>query len=106
MVRFDTYHAARFQNARLARKPNGVLEVRFHSRDGKLIFNGHTHEQFVDLFHVIGEDRENRVVILTRLTGDAFMDSEWTLWVSTFYPRRATTDSARGPQGSLEHSRY
>ena len=23
---------------------------------GKLIFNGHTHEQFVDLFHDIGAD--------------------------------------------------
>jgi enoyl-CoA hydratase/carnithine racemase len=41
---------------------------------GKLLFNGYTHEQFVDLFHAIGEDRENRVVILTG-TGDAFMDA-------------------------------
>ena len=63
-----------FPNARLTRKPNGVLEVALHSNGGKLIFNGHTHEQFVDLFHRIGEDRENRVVILTG-TGDAFMDT-------------------------------
>ncbi len=38
------------------------------------MFNGHTHEQFVALFHAIGEDRDNRVVILTG-SGDAFMDS-------------------------------
>lgn len=38
-----------------------------------LVFNGHTHEQFVDLFHQIGADTENRVVILTG-SGDAFMD--------------------------------
>jgi enoyl-CoA hydratase/carnithine racemase len=32
------------------------------------------HEQFVELFHTIGSDRENRVVILTG-SGEAFMDS-------------------------------
>jgi enoyl-CoA hydratase/carnithine racemase len=39
-----------------------------------LVFNGHTHEQFVDLFHAIGSDRKNRVVILTG-SGEAFMES-------------------------------
>lgn len=72
MTRFDTYRNA-FPNARLTRKDNGVLEVAFHTNGGKLVFNGHTHEQFVDLFHAIGEDRDNRAVILTG-TGDAFMD--------------------------------
>jgi enoyl-CoA hydratase/carnithine racemase len=73
MAKFDTYRE-RFSNANLTRKPNGVLEVALHTKGGKLIFNGHTHEQFVDLFHVIGEDGENRVVILTG-RGDAFMDT-------------------------------
>ena len=73
MTRFDTYRDA-FPNARLSRKPNGVLDVALHTDGGKLVFDGHTHEQFVDLFHAIGEDRENRVVILTG-TGDAFMDT-------------------------------
>lgn len=72
MARFDSYLNA-FPNAALTRSPNGVLEVRFHTDGGRLVFNGHTHEQFVDLFHAIGEDRDNRVVILTG-TGDAFMD--------------------------------
>src|SRR5437016_8719986 len=73
MVKFDTYREA-FPNARLSRKPNGVLEVALHTDGGKLVFNGHTHEQFVHLFHVIGEDQANRVVILTG-SGDAFMDA-------------------------------
>src|SRR5437899_8903309 len=73
MAKFDTYREA-FPNARLSRKPNGVLEVALHTDGGKLVFNGHTHEQFVDLFHVIGEDHANRVVILTG-SGDAFIDA-------------------------------
>lgn len=73
MAKFDTYRDA-FANARLTRKPNGVLEVALHTNGGKLVFDGHTHEQFVDLFHAIGEDRDNRVVILTG-TGNAFMNA-------------------------------
>jgi enoyl-CoA hydratase/carnithine racemase len=73
MAEFNTYRES-FPNARLARKPNGVLEVALHTDGGKLVFNGHTHEQLVDLFHAIGEDRGNRVVILTG-SGDAFMDT-------------------------------
>ena len=72
MTTFDAYRDA-FPNAALARKPNGVLEVRLHTGGGKLLFDGHAHSQFVELFHAIGEDRENRVVILTG-SGDAFMD--------------------------------
>jgi enoyl-CoA hydratase/carnithine racemase len=73
MSSFQTYQNA-FPNARLTRSANGVLEVALHTDGGKLVFNGHTHEQFVDLFHQIGEDRGNRVVILTG-AGDAFMDT-------------------------------
>lgn len=73
MTKFGTYQNA-FPNARLTRKDNGVLEVALHTDGQKLVFNGHTHEQFVDLFHAIGEDRDNRVVILTG-SGDAFMDA-------------------------------
>jgi enoyl-CoA hydratase/carnithine racemase len=73
MAKLDVYGKS-FPNARLARKPNGVLEVALHTNGGKLVFDGHTHEQYVDLFHTIGEDRDNRVVILTG-SGDAFMDT-------------------------------
>jgi len=73
MSRFDSYRN-RYANARLTRSGTGVLEVALHTDGDKLVFNGHTHEQFVDLFHDIGSDPENRVVILTG-SGDAFMDA-------------------------------
>ena len=73
MSRFDAYRDG-FPNARLTRSKAGVLEVVLHTDGSTLIFNGHTHEQFVDLFHAIGSDPENRVVILTG-SGDAFMET-------------------------------
>ncbi len=73
MPRFDQYRNS-FPNARLTRSKTGVLEVMLHTNGGVLIFNGYTHEQFVDLFHAVGSDRDNRVVILTG-TGDVFMET-------------------------------
>jgi len=73
MNRFDTYRDS-FRNARLIRSQTGVLEVALHTDGGILVFNGHTHEQFVDLFHAIASDPDNRVVILTG-SGAAFMES-------------------------------
>jgi enoyl-CoA hydratase/carnithine racemase len=73
MSRFDTYRDS-FPNARLSRSKSGVLEVTLHTDGGTLVFNGHAHEQFVDLFHVVGSDPDNRVVILTG-SGDAFMET-------------------------------
>jgi enoyl-CoA hydratase/carnithine racemase len=73
MSRLEAYRDS-FHNARLARSKSGVLEVALHTDGGTLVFNGHTHEQFVDLFHTIGSDPDNRVVILTG-TGQAFMES-------------------------------
>ena len=73
MSHFDAYRD-RFPNARLTRSNTGVLEVALHTNGGTLAFNGYTHEQFVDLFHAVGSDRDNRVVILTG-SGDAFMET-------------------------------
>ena len=70
MSRFLAYRDG-FPNARLK---SGMLEVALHTDGGTLVFNGHTHEQFVDLFHAIGSDPDNRVVILTG-SGDAFMET-------------------------------
>ena len=69
MSKLATYQNA-FPHAKLTRRDNGVLEIALHTNGGKLLFNGHTHEEFVELFHQVGEDRDNRVVILTG-TGDA-----------------------------------
>ena len=73
MSRFEAYRDM-FPNARLTRSKTGVLEVVLHTDGGTLVFNGHTHEQFVDLFHAVGSDADNRVVILTG-SGGAFMET-------------------------------
>jgi enoyl-CoA hydratase/carnithine racemase len=73
MSRFDAYRDS-FANARLTRSKTGVLEIALHTDGDTLVFNGHTHEQFVDLFHTIASDADNRVVILTG-SGGAFMES-------------------------------
>jgi enoyl-CoA hydratase/carnithine racemase len=85
MIRFDSYRDA-FPNARLTRSTNGVLEIALHTDGGRLIFNGHTHEQFVDLFHAVGSDPDNRVVILTG-SGRAFMDTISPEGFDFFSPR-------------------
>lgn len=85
MSRFDSYKNV-FANAQLTRSDSGVLEVCLHSDGGKLVFNGHTHEQFVELFHQIGADPDNRVVILTG-SGDAFMDAISPEGFDFFSPR-------------------
>jgi enoyl-CoA hydratase/carnithine racemase len=72
MADFNTYKEA-FPHAKLNRSPAGVLEVVLHTNGDTLIFNGFTHEEFVDLFHQIGEDAGNRAVILTG-NGNAFME--------------------------------
>ena len=85
MSKFETYKNT-FANARLTRSESGVLEVALHADGGKLVVNGHTHEQFVDLFHQIGSDADNRVVILTG-SGDAFMDAISPEGFDFFSPR-------------------
>jgi enoyl-CoA hydratase/carnithine racemase len=85
MTNFTTYRDS-FPNARLTRSETGVLKVALHTNGGTLVFNGHTHEQFVDLFHAIGSDPDNRVVILTG-TGDAFMESITLEGFDFFSPR-------------------
>src|SRR5258708_7560419 len=73
MIKFNNYPGS-FPNARLTRSESGILEVALHTDGGTLVFNGYTHEQFVDLFHAIASDPDNRVVILTG-SGEAFMES-------------------------------
>jgi enoyl-CoA hydratase/carnithine racemase len=85
MSRLDSYRDS-FPNARLTRSKTGVLEVALHTDDGTLIFNGHTHEQFVDLFRAIGSDPDNRVVILTG-SGEAFMETLSPEGFDFFTPR-------------------
>ena len=94
MSHFDAYRDS-FPNARLTRSKTGVLEVALHTNDGTLAFNGYTHEQFVDLFHAVGSDRDNRVVILTG-SGNAFMET-----ISLLSPVVASTLTLATREASL-----
>jgi glycosyl hydrolase family 15 len=47
--------------------------VILHTRGNSLVFSDYTYEEFVDLFHQINQDAENRVIILTG-AGEAFID--------------------------------
>jgi enoyl-CoA hydratase/carnithine racemase len=85
MSRLEAYRES-FPNARLTRSKTGVLEVALHTDGRTLVFNGYTHEQFVDLFHAIGSDSENRVVILTG-SGNSFMETITPDGFDFFSPR-------------------
>ena len=52
MSGFDDYGDS-FANARLTRSESGMLEAVLHAEGGTLVFDGHTHEQFVDLFNAM-----------------------------------------------------
>jgi enoyl-CoA hydratase/carnithine racemase len=85
VVKFDRYKAV-FPHAKLTRSPDGVLEVVLHTDSDTLVFDGHAHEEFVELFHQIGQDADNRVVILTG-AGNAFIDRIDPAGFDFFSPR-------------------
>ena len=69
---FDAYH-----NLNLSRDDGGVLIAEFHSNGGPFIMNAQAHSEFVDAFHRIGQDRANKIVIITGAGGDFIGDVEW-----------------------------
>ncbi|MDN3028349.1 enoyl-CoA hydratase/isomerase family protein [Streptomyces sp. S.PB5] len=56
----------------MSRTTEGVLTVRFHTDGGPATFTGEMHTDFPRALYEIGEDRDNRVLVLTG-TGDRFM---------------------------------
>jgi enoyl-CoA hydratase/carnithine racemase len=60
-----------FDHLKLSRTANGILEVRFTTDNGPIIFTGKDHHDFVEAFSRIAQDRDNKVVILTG-TGNEF----------------------------------
>ena len=61
-----------FMNLAFTRTPTGVLTLRFHTDDGPAVFTGQMHTDLPRVLCEIGEDRDNRVLVLTG-TGDKFM---------------------------------
>jgi enoyl-CoA hydratase/carnithine racemase len=70
------YFAA-YRHLKLSRDDKGVLLAEFHSNGGPYIMNAQGHTEFVDAFHRIGQDRANKIVILTGAGGNFIGDVEW-----------------------------
>jgi len=62
-----------YANLAMERTESGILTVRLHTAGGPIVFTGQTHHDLPRAFAEIGDDRENKVVVLTG-TGDVFMD--------------------------------
>jgi enoyl-CoA hydratase/carnithine racemase len=66
---FESY-AHRFPNFAFERR-DGILQISLHTDGGPLVFDERCHEDFGEVFLRVGQDRANRIVILTG-TGDRF----------------------------------
>ena len=63
----------KYENLHMERTPSGVITVRFHTNGGPITFTGTTHQDLPKALAEIGDDRDNKVLVLTG-TGDNFMD--------------------------------
>jgi enoyl-CoA hydratase/carnithine racemase len=72
---FEEY-AERYETIRMERR-DGVLQLTFHTEGGPLQWGMTPHREFPRAFRDIGDDPENRVVILTG-TGEAFSGPQST----------------------------
>jgi enoyl-CoA hydratase/carnithine racemase len=63
-------YAEKYSFAHLERT-DGLLEMRFHTDGGPLVWNRQVHRELSDLFADVASDLQNRVVIMTG-TGDSF----------------------------------
>jgi enoyl-CoA hydratase/carnithine racemase len=68
---------ATYRNLKLSRDAKGVLVAEFHSDGGPFIMSAQAHTEFVDAFHRIGQDRANKIVIMTGAGGNFISDVDW-----------------------------
>jgi enoyl-CoA hydratase/carnithine racemase len=54
-------------------RQDGILEITFHTGGDTLVWGGGPHGQFGPAFYDIGQDKENKIVIMTG-TGNAFIE--------------------------------
>jgi enoyl-CoA hydratase/carnithine racemase len=67
----DPAYFTQFDHLKISRTSDGILEVRFTTDNGPILFTGKDHHNFVDAFSQIAQDRDNKIVILTG-TGNEF----------------------------------
>jgi enoyl-CoA hydratase/carnithine racemase len=72
-----TYFAA-YRSLKLSRDAAGVLVAEFHSNGGPFTMSAQAHTEFVDAFYRIGQDRANKIVILTGAGGEFITDVDWS----------------------------
>jgi enoyl-CoA hydratase/carnithine racemase len=72
MFTFEEY-SKRYSRIVFERR-SGVIEMRVHTNGGPLQWSDTIHTELVEAFHCVGQDTENRVVILTG-TGNSFCNS-------------------------------
>jgi len=64
MQREDDYFSS-YRSLKLTRDAEGVLVVEFHTSGGPFTFTAQDHTEFGEAFYRIGQDRANKIVILT-----------------------------------------
>jgi enoyl-CoA hydratase/carnithine racemase len=64
----------KYENLHMERTASGVLTLRFHTNGGPITFTGTTHHHLPKALAEIGDDRDNKVVVVTG-TGENFMDN-------------------------------
>jgi len=67
-----------YNNLKVTRDANGVLVAEFHSNGGPFLMTAQSHTEFVDAFYRIGQDRANKIVILTGAGGEFITDVDWS----------------------------
>ena len=69
--KFEEYKE-QFKDYFIMERKNGIISVRMHTNDGPVIFTHQMHQAIGQLWHVIGNDPENELMILTS-TGDKWL---------------------------------
>jgi enoyl-CoA hydratase/carnithine racemase len=67
-----------YNNLKVTRDANGVLVAEFHTNGGPFVMTAQSHTEFVDAFYRIGQDRANKIVILTGAGGEFITDVDWS----------------------------
>jgi enoyl-CoA hydratase/carnithine racemase len=78
MQTFQADYFAAYHSLRLTRDASGVLIAEFHSNGGPFIMSAQAHTEFVDAFYRVGQDRANKIVILTGAGGEFITDVDWS----------------------------
>ncbi len=92
--RFDRYSQS-YDHVAMTRDEHGIIELRFHSDGGPLVWGAAPHTELGYCFADVGADPENRVVVLTG-TGDRFISAIDDSWVGAMTPAKWDTIYAHG----------